>query len=137
MHVLGVTSDGHALAVAASNGFSVWSVYGRLQTSAVPPEPDSHEAKFEDYFMGSCRSLFWGPGNFELFLLTPPTPSSTRYIADDQLFVLPFAQSAVATLHSPVRPVLFFSFLGLMRLLIFKGFFFFFIRTIQSKDFYS
>jgi len=95
------TSDGHALAVAASNGFSVWSVYGRLQTSAVPPEPDSHETKFEDYFMGSCRSLFWGPGNFELFLLTPPTPSPTRYIADDQLFVLPFAQSAVATLHSP------------------------------------
>jgi len=51
------TSDGHALAVAASNGFSVWSVYGRLQTSAVTPEPDSHEVKFEDYFMGSCRSL--------------------------------------------------------------------------------
>ncbi|KAA1084998.1 hypothetical protein PGTUg99_006800 [Puccinia graminis f. sp. tritici] len=98
------TSDGHALAVSGSSGLSVWSVFGRLQTccdSATISETNLHEIQFEDYFMGSCRNLFWGPGNFELFLLTAPSESSTRYIADDQLFVLPFAKSAVATLHSP------------------------------------
>ncbi|POW00251.1 hypothetical protein PSHT_13140 [Puccinia striiformis] len=100
------TSDGHALAVASSNGFSVWSVFGRLQTCCnsgmlLENETNSSDIKFDDYFMGSCRSLLWGPGNFELFLLTAPSDSPTRYIADDQLFVLPFAKSAVATLHSP------------------------------------
>ncbi|KNE99997.1 hypothetical protein PSTG_06849 [Puccinia striiformis f. sp. tritici PST-78] len=100
------TSDGHALAVASSNGFSVWSVFGRLQTCCnsgmlLENETTSSDIKFDDYFMGSCRSLLWGPGNFELFLLTAPSDSPTRYIADDQLFVLPFAKSAVATLHSP------------------------------------
>ncbi|PLW15504.1 hypothetical protein PCANC_15687 [Puccinia coronata f. sp. avenae] len=99
------TSDGHALAVAGSHGFSVWSVYGRLQTSGRSAAPsETHgppEHILEDYFMASCQSLFWGPGNFELFLLAAPALSSTRDIADDQLFVLPFAHSAVATLHSP------------------------------------
>ncbi|KAI9611934.1 hypothetical protein H4Q26_008019 [Puccinia striiformis f. sp. tritici PST-130] len=107
------TSDGHALAVASSNGFSVWSVFGRLQTCCnsgmlLENETTSSDIKFDDYFMGSCRSLLWGPGNFELCLLTAPSDSPTRYIADDQLFVLPFAKSAVATLHSPVS----FSFQG-------------------------
>ncbi|OAV84906.1 hypothetical protein PTTG_30961, partial [Puccinia triticina 1-1 BBBD Race 1] len=40
---------------------------------------------------------FWGPGNFELVLLAAP-----RAGADAQVFVVPFAKSAVATMHSPV-----------------------------------
>lgn len=95
------TSDGHALAVSWSNGFAVWSVFGSLQTCNALPEMDPSETHLEDYFMRSSRSLFWGPGNFELFLLTAPLNRLTRYIGDDQLFVLPFAKSAVATLHSP------------------------------------
>ncbi|KAH9821094.1 RIC1-domain-containing protein [Melampsora americana] len=100
------TSDGHALAVSWTNGFSVWSVFGRLQAwgNGLPTDEEGdtvRDNKWQDVFMGSGRSLFWGPGNFELFLLTRPHSGSTKWICDEQLFVLPFAKSAVTTLHSP------------------------------------
>ncbi|MBW0490206.1 hypothetical protein O181_029921 [Austropuccinia psidii MF-1] len=97
------TSDGHALAVSWPSGFSVWSVFGRLQiwSTSLPAHQEDDLVKFDDYFMGSGRGLIWGPGNFELILLTDPSSHSNRYIPDDQLFVLPFAKSAVSTLHSP------------------------------------
>lgn len=47
---------------------------------------------------------FWGPGNLELFILTPPPAEPKRRISDEQLFAIAFAKSAVTTLHSPVRP---------------------------------
>ncbi|WAQ84093.1 hypothetical protein PtA15_4A544 [Puccinia triticina] len=46
---------------------------------------------------GPAGFAFWGPGNFELVLLAAP-----RAGADAQVFVVPFAKSAVATMHSPV-----------------------------------
>ncbi|EGG05324.1 uncharacterized protein MELLADRAFT_107549 [Melampsora larici-populina 98AG31] len=100
------TSDGHALAVSWSNGFSVWSVFGRLQAwgNGLPTDEEGdtvRDNKWQDVFMGSGTSLFWGPGNFELFLLTKPHSGTTKWTCDEQLFVLPFAKSAVTTLHSP------------------------------------
>lgn len=72
---------------------------------------------------------FWGPGDTELFVLCPPPvhPKKKRALVsflsfshieekltlsqfctivpahDEQLFVIPFAKSAVATAHTPVR----------------------------------
>jgi hypothetical protein len=47
-------------------------------------------------------SQFWGPGNFELYLLAgqagPPKPKA-------QLFVLPFAKSAITSQQAPVRRI--------------------------------
>ncbi|KAI8446786.1 RIC1-domain-containing protein [Phakopsora pachyrhizi] len=101
------TSDGHALAISWSNGFSIWSVFGRLQawSSSFPIDEDTEDQTFrsdwEDQFMGSGRTLLWGPGDYELFILTDPPRGSKRFAEDSQLYILPFAKSAVATLHSP------------------------------------
>ncbi|KAG0145186.1 hypothetical protein CROQUDRAFT_658980 [Cronartium quercuum f. sp. fusiforme G11] len=104
------TSDGHALAVSWVNGFSVWSVFGRLQAWAAGLPTDEEgdtvrENRWQDIFMGSGKSLFWGPGNFELYLLTRPDhdeiSSSNKLVFDEQIFILPFAKSAVTTFHSP------------------------------------
>ena len=57
---------------------------------------------------------FWGPGNFELFLLsaamhqskylTPLSHNTEQFLSDrdGQLFVIPFAKSATTGQHSPV-----------------------------------
>jgi hypothetical protein len=42
---------------------------------------------------------FWGPGNFELFVLSPSVPRKH----DSQLFVIPFAKSATTGQHPPVN----------------------------------
>lgn len=41
---------------------------------------------------------FWGPGNFELFVLAADAARGR----DDQLFVIPFAKSATTSQHAPV-----------------------------------
>lgn len=67
---------------------------------------------------------FWSPGNLELFVLCPPPvhPKKKRELSlslavtdvsgltfssppahDEQLFVIPFAKSAVTAVHTPVR----------------------------------
>lgn len=49
----------------------------------------------------SDMEQFWGPGNFELFVLAASaSPSQQR---DGQVFVIPFAKSATTGQHSPVR----------------------------------
>ncbi|GAA6042843.1 hypothetical protein JCM8097_004456 [Rhodosporidiobolus ruineniae] len=107
------TSDGLSLAVGWSSGFSVWSVYGRLGTWSVANvgtagagfEGHGVEGEkgdsFEDHFLSGVRSLFWSPGNFELFVLCPPPIHPKRKPHDEQLFVIPFAKSAVASSHTP------------------------------------
>jgi RAB6A-GEF complex partner protein 1 len=57
---------------------------------------------------------FWGPGNFELFLLSTAMHRSKHLFLlshnieqlasdrDGQLFVIPFAKSATTGQHSPV-----------------------------------
>lgn len=62
------TSDGYALAVGWSLGYSVWSVYGRLGSWSVAGsladgygvEGEKSDA-FEDHFMNGVRSLVSWP----------------------------------------------------------------------------
>ncbi|KAL8291705.1 hypothetical protein RQP46_001963 [Phenoliferia psychrophenolica] len=44
---------------------------------------------------------FWSPGNLELFVLCPPPVHPKKKPHDEQLFVIPFAKSAVTALHTP------------------------------------
>ncbi|GAA5919951.1 hypothetical protein JCM6882_000223 [Rhodosporidiobolus microsporus] len=113
VNCLAWTSDGLSLAVGWSSGFSVWSVYGRLGTWSVANvgtagagfEGHGVEGEkgdsFEDHFLGGVRSLFWSPGNLELFVLCPPPVHPKKKPHDEQLFVIPFAKSAVAASHTP------------------------------------
>ncbi|KAM0751704.1 RIC1-domain-containing protein, partial [Meredithblackwellia eburnea MCA 4105] len=102
------TSDGYALAAGWELGWSVWSVYGRLGSWSVRGGLESgygvegeRSESFEDHFMMGVRDLFWGPGNLELFVLCPPPVHPKKKPHDEQLFVIPFAKSAVTALHTP------------------------------------
>ncbi|GAA5879805.1 hypothetical protein JCM8547_005190 [Rhodosporidiobolus lusitaniae] len=108
-----LTSDGLSLAVGWSSGFSLWSVYGRLGawsvanvgTAGAGFEGHGVEGEkgdsFEDHFLSGVRNLFWSPGDFELFVLCPPPVHPKKKPHDEQLFVIPFAKSAVASSHTP------------------------------------
>ncbi|GAA98116.1 hypothetical protein E5Q_04799 [Mixia osmundae IAM 14324] len=102
------TRDGHALAVGLLRGWSVWSVFGRLacwagngQASGAVEENDS--SSFSDAFFNGIDALFWNAADSELFVLAKPrqVEGSACKAIDTQLFAIPFAKSAVATLHSP------------------------------------
>lgn len=110
------SSDGHAIAVGWERGFAVWSTYGKLMGCSLVESWDTISSNFSDRFMWGVRGMFWGPGNTELFLLcyegehararsrankVDEKASSSTFDADAQLFVLPFAKSAVASQHSP------------------------------------
>ncbi|KAI5481005.1 ribosome control protein 1 domain containing protein [Pseudohyphozyma bogoriensis] len=102
------TSDGYGLAVGWALGWSIWSVYGRLGSWSVAGslssgygvEGEKSDA-FEDHFMHGVRNLFWSPGNLELYVLCPPPIHPKKKSHDEQLFVIPFAKSAVTSLHTP------------------------------------
>ncbi|GAA6025117.1 hypothetical protein JCM10207_000636 [Rhodosporidiobolus poonsookiae] len=106
------TSDGLTLFAGAHAGFSLWSVYGRLGAWSVAGagsgggfEGHGIEGEmgsgFEDHFLGGVRGAFWAPGNLELFVLCPPPVHPKKKPHDEQLFVIPFAKSAVASSHTP------------------------------------
>ncbi|KAH9081828.1 RIC1-domain-containing protein [Lactarius deliciosus] len=54
--------------------------------------------RFKDLFMNGIKDLFWGPGNFELLVLSHPD----ERISDGQLFAIPFAKSATTGQHIPI-----------------------------------
>ncbi|KAM0787921.1 hypothetical protein ACM66B_006127 [Microbotryomycetes sp. NB124-2] len=101
-------SDGYALALGWQFGWAIWSVYGRLGSWSVQGslatgygvEGEKSDA-FEDHFMHGVRDLFWSPGNLELFILCPPPTYPKLKPHDEQLFIVPFAKSAVSSLHTP------------------------------------
>ncbi|BGP22387.1 ribosome control protein 1 domain containing protein [Rhodotorula toruloides] len=103
------TSDGYGLACGWSLGWSVWSVHGRLGSWSVAGSLNGggygvegeKSDSFEDGFMMGVRALFWSPGNTELFVLCPPPVHPKRKPHDEQLFVVPFAKSAVTAAHTP------------------------------------
>ncbi|KAF8912940.1 RIC1-domain-containing protein [Gymnopilus junonius] len=92
------TSDGYVLAVGWKKGWGIFSVGGKCLVSAVGIQDSVDEHKFQDIFMYGIKSLFWSPGNFELFVLADSTISHKR---DGQLFVIPFAKSATTGQYSP------------------------------------
>ncbi|CAD6885222.1 unnamed protein product [Tilletia laevis] len=96
------TSDGYALAVGWEHGWAVWSTYGKLMASSFRDDWASASKHFSDSFMFGVDSVFWGPCNSELFILSSSQPKNNKPIdVDRQLFALPFARSAVAGQHSP------------------------------------
>lgn len=93
------SSDGHALAVGWELGWSVWSTFGKLMGCSLTENWQDASTRFSDHFMQGVQDLFWGPGNTDLFLLRKS--DSASFDPDMQLFVLPFAKSAVTGQHSP------------------------------------
>ncbi|KAF8807681.1 RIC1-domain-containing protein [Phlegmacium glaucopus] len=91
------SSDGYVLAVGWRHGWGLFSVGGKCLASGIGVNEFVEEERFQDVFMYGVRNLFWGPGNFELFLLS----TSMRRNRDGQLFVIPFAKSATTGQHSP------------------------------------
>ncbi|KAF8272974.1 RIC1-domain-containing protein [Lactarius quietus] len=91
------SSDGYVLAVGWEKGWAVWSVAGRCLAWGFGLENQTDESKFKDIFMNGIKDLFWGPGNFELFVLSHPD----ERIPDGQLFAIPFAKSAATGQHIP------------------------------------
>ncbi|GAA6048193.1 hypothetical protein JCM3770_003704 [Rhodotorula araucariae] len=106
------TPDGYALAAGYYAGYALWSVYGRLGSWSVAGALDGASGgghgvegersdAFEDHFMGGVRALFWAPGGTEMVVLCPPPVHPKRKAHDEQLFVIPFAKSAVTAVHAP------------------------------------
>ncbi|GAA6007995.1 hypothetical protein JCM11491_006569 [Sporobolomyces phaffii] len=109
---LAYTSDGLALAVGWDRGWSVWSVFGRLASWSTQGGMTRDEGAgygvegekgmgFEDHFLAGVRQLFWATGDTELVVLCPPPVHPKKKPHDEQLFVVPFAKSAVTTAHTP------------------------------------
>ncbi|GAA6008268.1 RIC1 family protein [Rhodotorula paludigena] len=107
------TPDGYALACGWHLGWSLWSVYGRLGSWSVAGslgadaggaghgvEGERSDA-FEDHFMEGVRKCFWVDGGSELVVLCPPPVHPKKKPHDEQLFVIPFAKSAVTAAHTP------------------------------------
>ncbi|CAG8584243.1 5233_t:CDS:10 [Funneliformis caledonium] len=91
------TSDGHAIAVGWKHeGLAVWSVYGRLLMTTVKDDWSISKPITQDSFLYGVNDLFWSSGNCELFLL-----HTAKDEKEGQLYTLPFAKSAVTTIHSP------------------------------------
>lgn len=74
------TSDGLALAVGWSNGYSIWSAFGRLASWSINGDVgngdsdllDRGTSKFEDHYLWGVSKLLWCPGDFELWIACPP-----------------------------------------------------------------
>lgn len=69
------TSDGLALAAGwKTGGVAVWSLQGHLLTSANIDDPHSPDfnadQSINDTFFKGVEKLFWGDGDFELFILS-------------------------------------------------------------------
>lgn len=95
------SSDGHALATGWQKGWSIWSTFGKLMGCSLTENWQDASEKFSDMFMRGVQNLFWGPGNTELFLTCSMIDDRPSDNLDRQIFVLPFAKSAVTGQHSP------------------------------------
>ncbi|KAH8835929.1 RIC1-domain-containing protein, partial [Flagelloscypha sp. PMI_526] len=98
-HALEWSSDGYVLAVGWANGWGLYSVGGRCLVSIIggPDDEGSSNRRWSDYWTGGVRSLFWAPGNYELFVLSKPALHSV----EGSLFSIPFAKSATTSQHAP------------------------------------
>ncbi|KAF9523584.1 RIC1-domain-containing protein [Crepidotus variabilis] len=93
------SSDGYVLAVGWESAWGIFSVGGKCLAFGAGAGEGVDEDKFQDIFMYGVKDLFWGPGNFELFILAANTTLPQQQ--DGQLFVIPFAKSATTGQHSP------------------------------------
>ncbi|KAL5495557.1 RIC1 [Sanghuangporus weigelae] len=91
------SQDDYALAVGWNNGWAVWSVGGRCLAWGFGVDEDVKNPRFQDNFMFGILDLFWGQGNFELFVISNGNSNKP----DGQLFIIPFAKSAVTEQQTP------------------------------------
>lgn len=95
------THDGYALAVAYEKAWCIKSVYGRVLVPASDdllsfiPNSSQRIHKFQDRHIWGSLNICWGAQSLELYLLSKQSDDS------HQLFIIPFAKSAVTTQHSP------------------------------------
>ncbi|CAO3659789.1 unnamed protein product [Rhizopus microsporus] len=90
------TSDGHALSVGyESHGLAVWSVYGSMLCATNELDEIANEENLKDTYIKGIQYLFWGPGNYSLYVLA-------KCKADENImYTLPFVKSALTSyLHS-------------------------------------
>ncbi|KAF8592018.1 RIC1-domain-containing protein [Ramaria rubella] len=92
------SSDGYVLAVGWETGWGVWSVGGRCLAWAIGVDHTIDESRFHDMFMHGIMNLFWIPGNCELVVLANTVSAGAD---ENQMFVIPFAKSAVTGQHTP------------------------------------
>ncbi|KAI8087829.1 RIC1-domain-containing protein [Gilbertella persicaria] len=90
------TSDGYAIAVGFKrHGLAVWSMYGGLLCSSSEMDDFFSGDRLKDTYVKSIHTLFWGPGNHQLYVLSSENSTETK------LFTIPFAKSALTSyLHS-------------------------------------
>ncbi|KAI7899477.1 RIC1-domain-containing protein [Cokeromyces recurvatus] len=88
------TSDGYAIAVGyKKHGLAVYSVYGSLLCSSSEMDDNLNNERLKDTYVKGIRRLFWGPGNYQLFVLSEEKSA--------KLFSIPFVKSALTSyLHS-------------------------------------
>ncbi|KAI8641262.1 RIC1-domain-containing protein [Parasitella parasitica] len=64
------TSDGYAISVAYKmQGLAIWSVYGGLLCATSEMDDVFEGDKLKDTYVKGIHSVFWGPGNHQLFVL--------------------------------------------------------------------
>ncbi|EIE89489.1 hypothetical protein RO3G_14200 [Rhizopus delemar RA 99-880] len=74
------TSDGHAISVGyKEQGLSIWSVYGSMLFASNELDEASEEENLKDTYMKGVRSLFWGPGNHQLFVLSTDEANTSNF----------------------------------------------------------
>ncbi|KAG8764188.1 hypothetical protein FRC11_000042 [Ceratobasidium sp. 423] len=101
------TSDGYACAVGWERGWGAWSIGGRCLCWAIGMESvgagiGMNESGKQDAFMFGTRTLFWNPGNTELWVLAASRSNAPKESAHSaSLFSIPFVKSAIAGQHSP------------------------------------
>ncbi|CAO0800336.1 unnamed protein product [Mucor circinelloides] len=94
------TSDGYAISVGyKTHGLAVWSVYGGLLCASSEMDDvfgGDSAFRLKDTYVKGIQSLFWGPGNHQLYVLSKDKDGTTS-----KLFTLSFAKSALTSyLHS-------------------------------------
>ncbi|KAI9028097.1 RIC1-domain-containing protein [Phycomyces nitens] len=112
------TSDGYALSAGyVDRGLAIWSVYGALLSSMSEveemfgerqnnPQITNRYSHLQDTYINGVYSMFWGPGNHQLFVLDTwglKDKESTKdgSVCDDiHLFSLPFSKLAITSLHN-------------------------------------
>ncbi|KAI7868750.1 RIC1-domain-containing protein [Spinellus fusiger] len=105
------TSDGYAISVGYEHrGLAVWSVYGALLSStsdmddvfSTKQRQQDISKSLQDTYVYGVKSMFWGPGNYQLFILNHwhTHNQSESKVQDAHLFVLPFSKLAITSLHN-------------------------------------
>ncbi|TPX31029.1 hypothetical protein SmJEL517_g05541 [Synchytrium microbalum] len=117
------SEDGYALAAGWKfGGMAIWSVFGRLLMSTISEDTsiqtpaNGSAGQLEDYFHG-VQDLFWGTGDFDLYVLPGPgLMSGSR----NDIYVIPLLKTPLTTNSNPDNSRNVFL-IGEDRLLLYEG----------------